>query len=88
MGTTDREKTIKNFEHEVWKARGEGWDFVDVTTEDGINILKLLKEQEPVEPIIDQKVFHYARCGKCGQVLHWQGNYCHWCGRAVKWYEL
>lgn len=43
------------------------------------------KEQEPVGPIIEQKVFQYAKCGKCGQLLHWQGNYCHWCGQAVKW---
>ena len=47
----------------------------------------LLKEQEPVSPIINEKVFQYATCGKCGQHLHWQGNYCQWCGQVVKWDE-
>ena len=43
----DREKVIKDFEDAVRKAHGEGWDFVDLLTEDGFEILSLLKEQEP-----------------------------------------
>ena len=42
----DREKIINNFEHEVNKAHGEGWDFVDLSTDDAKEILALLKEQE------------------------------------------
>ena len=44
---TDREKIISDFEHEVFKANSEGWDFVDLTTEDAKKILELLKAQEP-----------------------------------------
>ncbi len=43
----DREKVISDFEHEVFKANSEGWDFVDLTTEDAKKILELLKEQVP-----------------------------------------
>ena len=42
----DREKIISNFEHEVNKAHGEGWDFVDLSTEDAKDILDMLKEQK------------------------------------------
>lgn len=44
----DREQIINEFEHEVRKAHGEGWDFIDWTTEDGFKILALLKEQETI----------------------------------------
>lgn len=44
----DREKIISDFEHEVFKANSEGWDFVDLSTEDAKEILALLKEQEIV----------------------------------------
>lgn len=44
---TDYEQLIADFEHEVNKAHGEGWDFVDLSIEDGNEILALLKEQEP-----------------------------------------
>lgn len=43
---TDIEKIIKDFEYQVNKAHGEGWDFVDLTTEDGYKILKLLKNAD------------------------------------------
>ena len=58
--------------------------------------LALLKEQEPIEPV---KVNRYMEtdengdwfspetydCGYCGVELHGKANYCHLCGRAVKW---
>ena len=37
------DQVIEDFEHEVDKAYGEGWDFVDLFTEDGARILMLLK---------------------------------------------
>ena len=37
------DKVIEDFEHAVNKAHGEGWDFVDLFTEDGARILALLK---------------------------------------------
>ena len=50
----DREKVISDFEHEVFKANSEGWDFVDLSTEDAKKILSLLKEQEPRVLTLDE----------------------------------
>ena len=44
---SDRKNLISDFEHAVRKADAEGWDFVDLTTEDGFEILDMLKAQEP-----------------------------------------
>ena len=55
-----------------------------------------LKAQEPIAPV---KVNRYIDtdenghwfspetydCGNCGVELHGKANYCHLCGRAVKW---
>lgn len=41
---TDRERIINDFEHAVNKARGDYYDFVDLTVEDADEILELLKE--------------------------------------------
>jgi hypothetical protein len=55
-----------------------------------------LKAQEPVQPV---KVNRYMEtdengdwyvpetydCGNCGVELHGRANYCHLCGREVKW---
>ena len=55
-----------------------------------------LKAQEPIVPV---KVNRYMDtdengdwfspetydCGNCGVELHGKANYCHLCGRAVKW---
>lgn len=58
------------------------------------NALALLKEQEPVEPkeIINDfyPVGDYRRtlgwhCGKCGRTLMGDGDFCSYCGQAVKW---
>lgn len=60
------------------------------------DILALLKAQEPIAPV---KVNRYMEtdengdwfspetydCGNCGVELHGKANYCHLCGRAVKW---
>ena len=59
----DREKVIKDFEDAVRKAHGEGWDFVDLLTEDGFEILSLLKEQEPrVMTLEEVKAFGWDYC--------------------------
>ncbi len=42
----DREKVIKEFEHLLNAARGNYFDFVDLTVDGGEEILALLKEQE------------------------------------------
>lgn len=57
---------------------------------------RLQKAQEPIAPV---KVNRYMEtdengdwfspetydCGNCGVELHGKANYCHLCGRAVKW---
>ena len=56
--------------------------------------LALLKEQEPVKPVVDIDTW---KCGNCGHTLehqqllgdnvlfHEQYNYCQNCGKEVKW---
>lgn len=44
------------------------------------DVLSMLKEQEPVEPILDS--YLKRRCPSCMALL--QGKYCHECGRLVK----
>ena len=99
---SDRKNLISDFEYAVRKADAEGWDFVDLTTEDGFEILDMLKAQEPVKPYLDydgSDVWRLWRCGACGTSLfhHVEDNseedmknyvrYCKHCGRAVKWDE-
>lgn len=42
---------------------------------------ELLKEQEPLEPVVDS--FMNRRCPKCNAVL--KGKFCFECGQAVTW---
>lgn len=58
------------------------------------NALSLLKAKEPVEsiemindfyPIGDPLRTEGWKCGKCGQRIAWNDNYCSKCGTAVKW---
>ena len=52
--------------------------------------MKLLKEQEAVEPINSYGTF---RCGNCRNIVGYndghgrgyQNNFCSYCGREVKW---
>ena len=61
--TPDREQIIKDFEHAVNKARGEYYDYVDLTVEDADEILKLLKEQEAqVMTLEEVKAFDWEYC--------------------------
>lgn len=58
------------------------------------DVERMLKAQEPVEPVVDIDIW---KCGKCGHTLehqellgdnvlfHEQYNYCPNCGQAVKW---
>lgn len=51
--------------------------------------LNLLKEQEPVEPILIRegrnKYYNDYVCPGCDNELSYGQNYCSECGRAVKW---
>lgn len=61
-----------------------------------IRLITMLKEQEPVEPVLEQGSMV---CGVCGHEIIWekmiedgiwaeeQLDYCPHCGRAVKWGE-
>lgn len=84
----DRENIINNFKHEVNKAHGEGWDFVDLSTDDAKEILELLKEQEPtrVESVYyGTDMFKRYRCPTCKAFFDHKYNYCPNCGKKVKW---
>lgn len=59
-----------------------------------VGAIALLKEQDAVEPeeIVNDHfpVGDYRRtigwlCGKCGKAIMGDGNYCSYCGQAVKW---
>ena len=97
----DREKVIKKLEslRDICNAKsnmaiGNGkvaWAGYANTADDA---LALLKEQEAVEPeeIVNEHfpIGDYRRtigwlCGKCGKALMGDGDYCSYCGQAVKW---
>ena len=88
---TDREKIVNDFEHEVNKAHGEGWDFVDLSTYDAKKILALLKEQEAVKPkkwVPKRQMLGTVRgwyCPKCDFSVSYGDRYCRNCGRGLKW---
>ena len=82
---TNREKVIKEFECEVRKAHGEGWDYVDLLTEDGFIILELLKEQEPVEKEIEGGgASWWYVCEECNGPVDYYDIFCRHCGRPFK----
>lgn len=100
----DREKVISAIQNciTVPKCRDCPWEECEEqhVAVDGIPLglmrdtLKLLEEQEPVEPGVDVDTWI---CGNCGHRLehqemvgdnilfHEQYSYCPNCGRAVKW---
>ena len=74
----------------------KGWCVHELAHDAGMLISELMEEQEPIAPV---KVNRYMEtdengnwfssetydCGDCGVELHGKANYCHLCGRAVKW---
>ena len=86
---TDREKIMNDFEHEVNKAHGEGWDFVDLSTDDAKKILVLLKEQEPKQVVMTTNSYgtKFYHCPRCNHDIYAYPRqmYCSQCGQAVKW---
>lgn len=53
-----------------------------------LNALKLLKEQEAVEPEkahSSSGITWWNVCGICKTAINPNDKYCHECGRAVKW---
>lgn len=91
---TDREKVIKEYENYVKR-------FVSLTTSDEAEyemheaVLSLLKEQEAVEPVLDEQTGRIWLCGNCGSYVGFEDNdphdpnefdkYCRECGTPVLW---
>ena len=59
-----------------------------------VRAMRLLKEQEAVEPVLDIDTWKCVNCGHALEhqellgdnvLFHEQYNYCPECGRAVKW---
>lgn len=53
------------------------------------DILELLKEQEPVEPILKRegrnKYYNYYVCPRCDEEVVFDQNYCSECGAKFMW---
>ena len=91
--TADLEKVIKGLEN-AWKyldiqrrtyesvIRGTIVTCFDDTLNAIDGALALLKAQEPVKP---ERYEGTCYCGNCGDPINMLDNYCHECGRAVKW---
>ena len=88
---TDREKVIEALQYLIsGECTDTQFDYLDEIEA----AIAMLKEQEPVEPkeIVNEHfpVGDFRRtngwlCGKCGNSLEGDGNYCSYCGQAVKW---
>ena len=88
---TDREKVIEALQYLIsGECTDTQFDYLDEIEA----AIAMLKEQEPVEPkeIVNEHfpVGDFRRtngwlCGKCGNSLVGDGNYCSYCGQAVKW---
>ena len=62
------------------------WEHADYYASIATDALALLKEQEPVKPIIERThTGFWPLCGVCEGALMAQGKFCPHCGRAVKW---
>lgn len=92
----DRTELIASLEGRVMGGVLHNGGYIHVPQEEAEQILALLKEQEAIEPVLEQDSMV---CGVCGHEVIWQKmlgdgiwadeklNYCPHCGRAVKWNE-
>ena len=78
----DREKVIKEFEKICgYTLRPHEFRVMN-------DVLVLLKEQEPVEPVdigYFTSVPYPFRCGNCDTHIKKGQRFCDYCGRPVKW---
>jgi len=86
----DREKVIREFEHEVKKTHDEEWDFVYLNPNFADKLLAMLKEQQAVRittDYVDGFGNPIANCPSCKSRLFWSSNkhYCGECGQSVLW---
>lgn len=85
---SDREKVIGHLYDCLAASKPENlWVFVrkDIVGD----ALNLLKEQEPIRPILarigNYEAINDYTCPVCGTDLYHLQKYCDECGRAVKW---
>lgn len=92
---SDLERVVTHFKDAI-EASGNGnkWRFVRVDIIE--DVVKLLKEQEPIEPsATDSGVRIEYNCGSCGRwfcfkskihpEMDFRTRYCPHCGRKAKW---
>jgi protein-arginine kinase activator protein McsA len=85
----DREKIVNAIEKAKKQSEEYAQDRIIVPLKEADMILAMLKEQEAVEPTIDE--YGNKRCGNCGHKLHSIADidlFCCKCGQAVKWDDL
>lgn len=91
----DKEKVIKAFRTRII-SDSEEWDTVEIPVDEAVQILELLKEQDPVKPHYNARTNWYE-CGAChysmtsgmhckGELIPaYKANYCAKCGKGVMW---
>lgn len=93
---TDSEKVFEAFRNCITepKCRDCPWEQceqfnqkkVEIPVTLALDVINLLKEQEAIEPTIDE--YGNKRCGSCGHKLQSIADpdlFCCKCGQAVKW---
>ena len=99
MAEIDREKVFDAFRNCItepkckdcpWETCEEFHQAKNIPLDLCLDILKLLKEQEAVEPYSMNAERTYGICPKCGKFVFRYSNveenhYCGICGQAVKW---
>ena len=83
--TPDREKVLSDLRtirlYHSLKKHSEAVAAID-------DVIALLREMEPVEPIKNPGIAEPYRCGACWSVLGWESEkqrFCPECGRRIKW---
>ena len=91
---TDRQKLITAIERAREQSEEFGIGFIVVKYKETDLILELLKEQEPVKPVVNQDEWVCGCCGSWlerqrmihpGAILHDLCEYCPSCGKKVDW---
>ena len=90
MANSDKIKTIDGFAY--WIENEEnGVCYIPLNLCE--KVMKLLKEQEPIEPrntyltTPSGKIIPHIFCGKCNKEIYAIYAFCPYCGQAVKWNE-
>ena len=91
---TDRKKLIAAIERARERSEEFGLDIIIVKLKETDLILKLLREEEAVKPVVNQDEWVCGCCGTWlerqrmihpGAILHDLCEYCPQCGKKVDW---